>query len=191
MTLNKRLAVGMLGAIMVVGATAAFSASGYAVVRTVANKCTANGTSTISPGLTTTPTAQTITVSGALNPCSKPRAHSLTATFSGTFTSKHTDCNPATANAAARGTLNIAWSNGRASTVTATFNQTPTATNPVLITVKGTVTSGLYVGNSMTGKVSYIPDAGQDCQNVPVTSATFTTSPTGLGGEKPFVFSHL
>ena len=133
------------------------------------------GTSTISPGLTTSNEFQQIRATGTLSGCSGGGV------TSGTFTSHvkgDTSCTP-TPGQQIEGITIVHWDNGKTSVSKLTLTATA---NPTVVDVSSSVIGGLFRGDTFVSQLSFTPtNAGANCTSVPVTDVTFqNTQPLTL-----------
>jgi hypothetical protein len=169
-------------------AAAALVTSGIAIAPasavTAAQTCKKfTGVVTITPGLTTTPHAQTASATGNLTGCTPATktggAGTIKATLKlpsnsscqGLATGKQTVKIP---------TSTITWKNKKTSTMTLVA-KTGSGSTATIATITGKVTKGLFAGKSVTAAIKVTPKAGENCSpGHPIRHLTFTNP-------KPFV----
>jgi len=151
---------------------------------TVSQSCkTFKGVVTISPGLTTTPHAQTASATGNLSGCTVASKTGGTGVIraklglpsnsscQGLATGKQTVKIPS---------ATITWKNKKTTTM-ALKAVTGSGSTATVATITGKVTKGLFVGKTVTGAIKVTPKAGENCSpGHPIQHLTFTNP-------KPFV----
>ncbi len=152
--------------------------SGTAV--THAQSCkTLKGSVTISPGLTTTPHAQTATAKGSLAGCAPAAATGGSGALTAKLTlPKNSSC---TGLATGKQTVKLAatgkWHNGKTSTMALTA-VTGSGKTALIATITGHVTKGLFAGKNVTSQIKVAPKSGETCApGHPVQHLTFTNTP--------------
>lgn len=174
--MKRTLALGCLSLATALGAGVITASPGVAV--TVAQSCAhLNGSATISPGLTTTQTNNIASATGTQTGCT-PAA---TTGGSGTITAKLSipagSCQKlATGGQHLSGTARTTWHNAKVSNYTLTF-VTGTGANAQVATISGKVSSGLFVGKRITGKIKFTVRAGENCSpGHPIRHVTFAST---------------
>lgn len=143
-TTGRRLAAVLTTLLLAVAGGVIGSSSAQAAGPT----CTASSQTTFSPGLTLTPSTQDIAFTAGYSNCITPGRPDVTSgTRSGTYTGERGCLSLLPPSAS--GTFVVTWNTGEKSTVTGTQTGQDVAGQTVL-TMTGTVTSGLFVGASFT-----------------------------------------
>ena len=160
-------------------------ASGAATALTAApagaatvNSCKVlKGTSTFKPPVSpTTKSKGTITSKGTVSGCT-PKAKTG---GSGVFTStlkptKAGNCTTLVQGGnVLHGTAATKWKNGKITKMSVTV-KTGTGGKYNIATITGKVTSGLFVGHTVTGQVKFVPKSG-NCATTPLKSVSFTST---------------
>jgi hypothetical protein len=124
-----------------------------------------SGAATISPGLTTTPTNQTVASHGKGSGCSG--STTITAyTVKGKMTATGADCQ---GDGTVTGKLTTTWSNGQTSVAKVT-GKSPSIS---VVNFTGKVTSGLFVGDSLSVQITFTVVTGNCSAASPVTKVTY------------------
>lgn len=125
-----------------------------AVARTTDAVCDFQGKASIAPGLSNTPRAQILRITGGLANIgsSCPRTTTSTpATARGTFTSTSASCSQNSLDGApATGILKIVWNDASTSKVKLSVSNAVRGGNDLLVSLEGRVRQGLYAGDSVT-----------------------------------------
>ncbi|MDQ1706353.1 MAG: hypothetical protein QOF18_2719 [Frankiaceae bacterium] len=116
--------------------------------------CVISGTAHLSPGVTTKAQAVTYTFTGSLTNC-KDNTLKIK---SGTVTASGSSGNLTCAKGNTVGTGSVTWNTGQVTNVSFTTTGAGSA-----LVVKGTVTSGLWAGGTVTGALNFITAAATDC----------------------------
>jgi len=167
-----------------VGLMLGSSATGAA---TPAQKCgSLKGSATLSPGLTTTPSTQTVTANGTLASCTPSAKTGGGGTMHATSTLKNASCTGLASGTTISGLKgSIKWKNGKTSAVT--FNAKTTSSAPTTATLTGKVSSGLFAGAPISGKITFTVKSGQNCSPAaPVKNLTYVNKDQN-GKVVPFV----
>jgi len=132
-----------------------------------------NGSVTLSPGLTNTPTSNTASINGNLSGC----ARTLKTGGSGTFTSTINLPSATCAQLAAGGlsfnaTASTTWRSGRVTNYALTI-KTGKKKSVMVATISGKVSSGLFYGKHVSGQVKLSVSGSPNCTSAPVTTLTF------------------
>jgi hypothetical protein len=156
--LRTMVAVATVGGGIFLAAPAAHAAGNITCTK-------ASGAATITPGLTTTPTDQTIASKGKGSGCSGSTG--ITSyKVKGTLTATGADCQ---GDGTIKGKLKTTWSNGKTSVAKVT-GKSPSIG---LVNFTGKITSGLFVGDLLTTQVSFTPVTGDCTPGNPVTAVTY------------------
>ncbi len=141
-------------------------------------KCgTLSGSATISPGLSTVPANQTVTASGTLASCTPSSATGGGGSLHATTTLKNGSCQGLASGTTLPLKGSIKWKNGKTSAVSITAKTTSSA--PTVATFSGKVSSGLFAGQPVGGKITFTIKSGQNCTSVPVKNLTFNNKVNG------------
>jgi len=134
-----------------------------------------SGTATISPGVSTVPAKQTLTVTLSLSGCTGSSVAGITGTStSGTSVEKGktpTSCSSLTTQGTptkSKGTIN--WNNATTSNESVVSTLGDPGPGQTLVT--GKITSGTFKKGKVVAALTDTLGAGQNCTTVPVTSAT-------------------
>ena len=106
----------------------------------VLNCSSFKGAMTLTPGLSDTPTNQTVSARGRVYGCNKVGGYGK---FTGTLKMTRATCSQRRF----EGPVQFAWANGRTSTAFLTFVSTPVT--PHKVDVNGAITSGMFVGSTV------------------------------------------
>ena len=159
----KRSLIGVAAALSLVipVGVATASPAGAAPLQSC-TKLTANAA--FSPGLTNTPKNQTLTAAGTIAGCTPTAATGGSGKLAAAIKVTAGSCGKlATGNQKVVGTGSVAWKNGKSSKFTLAAT-TGTGANLLIATLSGRVTSGLFVGKKLGGKVSFkVPPPTPDC----------------------------
>jgi hypothetical protein len=164
----------MLGLTLAMGV--AVAAPGNAVVHS--QSCAhLNGTATLTPGLSATPTNQTATAHGNNTGCTPIATTGGSGVTNAKLTIVKGSCAKlATGNQSFSGTASTTWHNAKVSHYTLTF-KTGTGSLATTATITGKVSSGLFVGKAVSGAVKFTPKAGQNCTaGHPIKNLTFAST---------------
>jgi hypothetical protein len=165
----RRLA--LLGACVTLAATSVgvFAAPAYADTTSCAS---GSGTGSISPGLTNTPTPQSISVSGGVTNCVGGGVTS--GTLRASLSAPNGMCLASPPNTIdATGTASIIWQDGTGSTGTIKLKSNGiTGQEKVKILVTG---GSRFVGDVFKTKIAFTPtNPGANCGSIPVTTVSYT-----------------
>jgi hypothetical protein len=123
---------------------------------TVAQKCaTVKGSATITPGLTNTPANQTVKVNTNATSCTPSTATGGSGKMTATINLTNVSCASLATAQTLSGTGKIVWKNTKVSKIRLTAKTT--SSDPTLATVTGKVTSGLFSGKNLGGKIRFTP----------------------------------
>ena len=152
---------------------------------TPVQKCLSlKGSVVLTPGLSTTPHAQTATAKGALTKCTPTKATGGSGTMNGKLTlPKNSSCQGlATGNQTLKLAATSKWKNGKSSTYALTA-KTGSGKSGAVATITGKVSKGLFVGKKVTGQIKITPKAGQNCTpGHPIKNISFAnTKPWVIG----------
>ncbi len=173
MKMRFRVTFSVIAAAIAVSAVVAVSPA-VAKTKTKPNlSCELTGAAIISPGLSSTPAIQTITVITSLSSCSGSTVPGISSSSpsSTSSTSKKPESCSALGKKSVTKTPNsaISWNNG--DTSSDTYKTTLLLGSA---TVKGKITGGDFKKGKIAATLSYDLGAGQNCTSVPITSATLT-----------------
>jgi len=140
-----------------------------------------SGTATFSPGLTNTPTNNTVRAKGTQTSCTPIAATGGSAVLTATITVNQGSCGKlAAGNQSLPATATSQWHNGKISHYKITIH-TGTGSNATLANIAGGVTSGLFVGKHVAGQIRFKVQGTPNCTAAnPVKSVSFVNT-------KPFV----
>jgi hypothetical protein len=165
----------VVAAIVPMGVAVAAAPAGASKAPKPAITCKVTGSATISPGVSSTPADQTLTVTLSLSGCTGSSVAGITGTSkSGTTTEvgkTPESCSSLTAKGKpTKSTGTISWNNG--TTSTETVKSTLGDPGPGETTVAGKITAGTFLKGKVASSLTDTLGAGQNCLTVPVTSAT-------------------
>jgi hypothetical protein len=139
--------------------------------------CNVTGNATISPGVSSTPAKQTLTVTLSLSGCTGSTVSGITGTSqSGTTTevgkTPESCSNLTSAGKPTKSTGTINWNNG--TTSTEAIKSVIGDPSEGKTTVTGKITAGTFLKGKVAALLTDTPGPGQDCVGKPLTSATIT-----------------
>jgi hypothetical protein len=164
------LGVGVVGASPIVAATPAQSCAHV------------SGSATFTPGLTNTPTNQTVNAKGTETSCTPSTTTGGSGALTAVIKVPLGSCGKlATGNQTLHGTATTKWKNTKVSNYALTFH-TGTGSSITIATITGKVTSGLFVNHTVTGQIKFTVQGTPNCTSMPVKNITFVNT-------KPFVIA--
>ncbi len=176
---KRLIGVPVVAMTMALGLGVAFASPGSAA--TPVQTCTTvKGSATFTPGLTGTPANQTVKAKGTETGCTPSAKTGGSGALAATIKLKNASCSTLLAGGETlTGTGSTKWANGKTSAYTLTF-KTGTGSNITVATITGKVSSGLFAGKNITGKIKFTVSGNPNCSSVPVSKVTFKNT-------KPFV----
>ena len=142
----------------------------------VTQSCKITHTTTVSPGLGSTPVAQTFKAKTTLTACTGNPGDPTSGTGTATLKSKkpvNANCQSLSVNGNyAAGGATIKWNNGQVSKGTLRV----TVDAPTHGKLSGKVKSGLFIGRTFTGAATFVPQNGACSDAAPVTILADTAS---------------
>ena len=169
----------LAAAALATGGLATMSASAATLPQTCK---TVKGTATLTPGLSTTPHAQTATATANLSGCTPSAKTGGAGVMKAKLAlPKNSSCQGlATGKQTIKLTATVTWKNKKTSGLSLTA-KTGTGKTATVATITGKVTKGLFVGRPVTLTIKFAPKAGQNCTpGHPIKNLTITNT-------KPFV----
>lgn len=135
------------------------------------NSCSLSGTGTITPGISNTPAKQTLKVSTSLTGYTGSDPSITSGTNKPTKSKSKTkeSCSTLLGTTTSTQKSTTTWNTGAKTTSKYTLILTAGSA-----TLSGTVTAGLFKGDSFSGTATFVPGAGQDCTTTPITSVTIS-----------------
>jgi hypothetical protein len=134
---------------------------------------TVKGSATFTPGLGSTPQDQTVKAHGTETGCTPSAKTGGSGVLAATIKLKAADCSTLIAGGQTlHGTGATTWKNGKVSHYALTF-KTGTGNQITVATITGKVSSGLFSGHAITGKIKFTVVGSPDCNTTPVTKVTF------------------
>jgi hypothetical protein len=168
-----------IGALMLPMAFVGAQPAGAAVLQSCAH---VTGSATFTPGLTNTPSDNTVRAKGNQTGCTPTAATGGSGVLTATITIKAGSCAKlAAGNQSLPATATSQWKNGKLSHYKFTLH-TGVNANAQTASFAGGVTSGLFVGKHVEGQLKFKVAGTPNCTTKPVKSITFT-------GSKPFTIS--
>jgi len=132
-----------------------------------------NGSVTISPGLTNTPTNNTASVNGSLSGCARTLKTGGSGTFTSTINLPEASCAQLSAGGLTlNATVTTTWRSGRVSNYALTI-KTGKNKSVLVATIGGKVSSGLFSGKHVSAQVKLSVAGSPNCTTSPVTTLTF------------------
>jgi hypothetical protein len=187
MKLTRMMVALSLGVGIVVGVTGTGSLGASTTVTDA--QCGTTGKLTISPGLTPTPQAQAISVSGSIDNVLETACPNAPGSISGTLYSTSAYCNgDKLAGTPAVGRLTITWADKTKSNMTMHLSAHPEPQFALEVWLTGKVNTGHYAGDSVFAHLTTFIVGGEDCTSTPIT--TYNYNDTGGFHEKLLAFSH-
>jgi hypothetical protein len=138
-----------------------------------------SGSATLSPGLSDTPTNVTITANGTLTRCASSKTGD-DGSFSATINIASATCS-GWEGSTLTATGATTWRNKKVSNYALTF-RIGSGDDALVATITGKVTSGLFSGRRVSGRVKFGQVGSPNCATIPVTNLTFTNT-------RPFIIS--
>jgi hypothetical protein len=148
--------------------------TGSATAAAPVQKCgILTGSATINPGLTTIPANQTIAAKGTAKSCTPAAATKGSGVLTATVKLKNGSCQGLVGGTSLPLVGKITWANKKVSNVNITGKTT--SSDPTLATLNGKVSSGLFAGKKVAGKIRFtISGSGGCTPTSPVKKLTFT-----------------
>jgi hypothetical protein len=165
----------VVAAVVPIGVVVAAGPAGASKAPKPAITCKVTGTATISPGVSTTPAKQTLTVTLSLSNCTGSSVAGITGTSKSGTTTETGKTPESCASLTQEGkptksTGTINWNN--ATTSVEAVKSTLGDPGPGETTVAGKITSGTFQKGKVAAALTDTLGPGQNCTTVPVTSAT-------------------
>jgi hypothetical protein len=143
---------------------------------------TVTGSATFTPGLTNTPTNNTVNAKGSQTGCTPTATTGGSGALTAVIKVPLGSCAKlAGGGQTLSGTAKTTWKNGKVTTYNLTF-KTGTGSNIFIANITGRVSGGLFVNHPVSGQIKFTVQGSPNCTTKPVKSITFVNT-------KPFVIA--